>query len=273
MDVVERARLLAEKYSSNSENHEEQDQGQEPRTVPLPFWSANHYGAPVSILRSALFGVVKRGRRAYYEGEEITAWRGTTIRYTGPRLDQADEDVWLQILQLHQEQENTGLGTRFEVSIKGLLRELDRADGKRNREWLRKSLTRLVATAVSVQAENKEYVGSLVQEFVRNEETGRYTISVNPRLASLFRHGWTKLERAQRLGLGQDQTAKWLHSFIFTHRGKPLHISWEKLQALGGSESSLREYRRSGRRALSTLSEIGAIHSWSDDGRNVTIWR
>lgn len=242
--------------------------------VQLPLWyPQQEYGAPVSILRSALFGVVRRGRRPYYEDTEITAWKGVAIRYTGPRLDQADEDVWLQVLQLHQEQQDAGLGTRFEVSIKGLLRELGRASGQKNREWLRKSLTRLVATAVSVQADRHEYTGSLVDEFVRDEATGRYTISVNPRMAALFRHGWSKLERDQRLALGQDQTAKWLHSFISTHRADPLRIGFDKIHALGGSEAEMREYRRSVRRALDHLVVQGTIRAWSDDGHVVTVWR
>ena len=272
-DPEELARQVAARHSSSGGADTRNPGPETAEIVQLPLWGQQDYGAPVSILRSALFGVVKRGRRAYYEDEEVAAWKGTTIRYTGPRLDQADEDVWLQILQLHQEQEAAGLGTRFEVSIKGLLQELGRADGKRNREWLRKSLTRQVATAISVQAGGKEYVGSLVDEFVRDEATGRYIVSVNPRMAALFQHGWSKLERSQRLALGQDQTAKWLHSFISTHKADPLQITWQKLQALGGSEASAREYRRAARRALDSLESIGAIRSWSDDGRKVTVWR
>jgi len=244
--------------------------------VQLPLWGPDYYGAPVSLLRSSLFGVVQRGRRAYYEDTKITAWRGVSISYTGPRLDQADEDVWCQILQLHQEQEAAGLGVRFEVSIKSLLKELGRANGKSNKEWLRKSLLRLTASAVSVKTQNVEYAGSLVDEFIKDENSGRYIVSVNPRLATLFKDGWSRLEKEQRLALGQDQTSKWLHSFIATHRANstsPLHMTFKALQDLSGSDCERRRFKATVRESLKKLHEKGVIKQWMERDSKVTIWK
>jgi hypothetical protein len=48
---------------------------------------------PNSIIRSALFGIVRRGRRMYVEERKIASIVGIDIIYSGPQLDQADLDV------------------------------------------------------------------------------------------------------------------------------------------------------------------------------------
>jgi hypothetical protein len=58
--------------------------------VRLPVWPEPVRGVPNGMLRSALFGAIKKGPRRYMEGEEIAAQDGIEIRYTGQRLDQGD---------------------------------------------------------------------------------------------------------------------------------------------------------------------------------------
>ena len=62
--------------------------------VYLPFWPEAVRGVPNGVLRSALFGAIKKGQRRYLEREEIHALDGIRIIYTGLRLDQGDLDVW-----------------------------------------------------------------------------------------------------------------------------------------------------------------------------------
>ena len=59
----------------------------------LPDWPEKTRGVPNLCLRSALFGVIKRGRRRAVKGELVAAVKGLDIRYTGWRLDQGDFDV------------------------------------------------------------------------------------------------------------------------------------------------------------------------------------
>ena len=63
------------------------------KVVRLPLWPAELRTCPSCVLRSALFGVVQRGRRKALEREILATWEGVTLRYTGWRLDQADLDV------------------------------------------------------------------------------------------------------------------------------------------------------------------------------------
>ncbi|KGV64505.1 plasmid replication initiator TrfA [Burkholderia pseudomallei] len=66
----------------------------------LPLWPEPMRGVPNGVLRSALFGAIKRGKRRYMERESIACVSGVSIVYTGPRLDQSDLDVWEGALHL-----------------------------------------------------------------------------------------------------------------------------------------------------------------------------
>jgi hypothetical protein len=85
-------------------------------TAPqLPLWPEPMRGVPNGILRSALFGAVKRGKRRYLEREAVAAVDHIDIIYTGPRLDQADLDVWEGALHLAR---LIPLGDRIEFTEK-----------------------------------------------------------------------------------------------------------------------------------------------------------
>jgi hypothetical protein len=45
-----------------------------PKVVEFPLWKNDERVAPASILRSALFGVVKRGKRRRVENKVIISW-------------------------------------------------------------------------------------------------------------------------------------------------------------------------------------------------------
>jgi hypothetical protein len=187
------------------------------------------------VLRSALFGVVRRGRRSYLQNQVMAAWADTTIRYTGVRLDQADLDVWLTALHLSREQ---GLGARVVCSERTFLRALGRAT--KNVEWLRIVLDRLTACAVKITRDSRTYWGSLIEKGYRDEATGEFVIVLNPELARLFEdESFTWLDWEIRQGLGMD-LAKWLHGYIVSHQATPRNphrIGLERLRELCGSET------------------------------------
>ncbi len=67
---------------------------------PLPTWPVQVRRIPNICLRSALFGLIQRGRRKAVKGELIAAIKGIDIRYTGWKLDQGDFDVLVHALHL-----------------------------------------------------------------------------------------------------------------------------------------------------------------------------
>jgi len=233
------------------------------KVVTLPLWPEVIRACPSCVLRSALFGVIKRGRRRYLERQIIATWVDSTIRYTGITLDQADLDVWLALLHLAREQ---GLGTEIQTTIHGLLKSLGRCTGKRDHEWLKIVVARLTAGTVEITVGKKTYGGSLIGSFERDEETKDYRLCLNPKMVVLFEdNAYTLLEREQRHGLRMD-LAKWLHGYILSHQAtakSPHRIGLERLQALCGSETGERwKFRQQVREAMDELLNAGVVARW-----------
>ncbi|MTW23030.1 Replication initiator protein A [Allochromatium palmeri] len=221
--------------------------------MPMPVWPESVRGVPNVALRSALFGAIKRGPRRYMDRELVTSLEGYEVRYTGPRLDQSDLDVWEALLHLARRQ---ALGNRIEASERQLLKEAGRSYGKSGREWLKSVAARLSATTVEIQHDHQNYGGSLVDEFYRDDIAGCYVIELNPRLQLLFAHeDWTQVEWEQRQKLKRQPLAQWLHGFYSTH-ARPFPLKVKTLHQLSGSEAKqLYHFRAELRDALACLEE------------------
>ena len=236
---------------------------------PIPTWPDQKRGIPNLCLRSALFGVIQRGRRKAVKREAIAAVNGLNIHYTGWRLDQGDFDVLAHSLHLASHQ-STGQYVQF--TVKGFLKGIGRSHGKSGREWLKDSLRRLTASAVEIRLEVQShfgpeaisYTGSLLDEFYYTEEDQTYFLKFNAKLATLFDAGWTQLQWQQRLALRTD-LAKWLHGFYASHR-LPFPMKVSTLQQLCGSDCGrLSDYRSKLRSALDELVKAEILASWSID--------
>jgi hypothetical protein len=235
----------------------------------LPDWPEHTRGVPNIYLRSALFGVIKRGKRRAVKRENIGTVKGLTIRYTGWQLDQGDLDVLMQSLHLHKYHPDPTSGKYIRFNVKGFLRSIGRQSGKSGREWLKESLRRLKANAVEITTELRlayssetiTYAGSLIDEFYYNEQEQSYFLKINAKLAALFNTGWTQLQWQQRLRLKTD-LAKWLHGFYASHRD-PFPIKVATLKHLCGSGClRLSGFRGNLRVALDELIKSCFLASW-----------
>src|SRR2546421_9198666 len=151
--------------------------------VRLPVWPEPVRGVPNGMLRSALFGAIKKGQRRYMQGEEIASQDGIEIRYTGQRLDQGDLDVWESILHICRFQD---MGSQCRFTAYSMLKLLGKTDAGGNRDNLHKRLMRLKATAIEVQQSRYSYAGSLVDDVYRDKETHGYVVILNTKLRPLF---------------------------------------------------------------------------------------
>ena len=211
------------------------------KVIKLPIWPEAVRAVPNGVLRSALFGAIRRGARRYMERERIAALAGIEIFYTGQRLDQGDLDVWETILHLSRLQ---GLGNECRITAYQLLKAIGKADSGKNREMLELRLIRIKATSVDVQKGRYGYEGSLIDEVYRDKETLEYVFRLNPKLRALFDPDqFTQVDWAIRRKLDGKPLAQWLHGFYASH-AKPYPVSVAKLRELCGSEAeSLRQFR------------------------------
>jgi hypothetical protein len=233
------------------------------KVVRLPLWPVELRACPSCVLRSALFGVVQRGRRKALEGEILATWEGVIIRYTGWRLDQGDLDVWLAALHLAREHH---LGVRVPMTINAMLRTMGRPTAGSSHDWFKGAIRRLTACAVEITAGCKTFGGPLIEGFERDEATGEHVLYLSPRLAVLFEDDdYTRIEWEIRRGLGMD-LAKWLHGYIASHRATPRNphrIGLERLRALCGSDyERLRDFRDDVRKAMDQLQAAGVVTTW-----------
>ena len=233
------------------------------KTVALPQWPEEVRACPSCVLRSALFGIVERGRRKLLERAVVATWEGVTIRYTGGQLDQADLDVWLALLHIAREH---NLGVRVPVTVGEILKTMGRPTGGSAREWFKCAIARLTACAVEITAGGKTFGGPLIEGFVRDEVTGEHVLYLSPRLVVLFEDdAFTWIDWEHRRSLSRD-LAKWLHSYILSHkaaRDRPHRIGLARLRELCGSErEELRFFRRDVREAMTELQAAGVVVTW-----------
>ena len=237
--------------------------------IRLPVWPDTLRGVPNGVLRSALFGAIRRGPRRQISRELISSVDGYEIRYTGSRLDQSDLDVWETLLHLARLQ---ALGNRIETTERALLKSLDRTYGKSGREWLKKVIARLTATAVEFRHSKQTYGGSLVDEFYRDETLGCYVLVLNPQIQKLFaKDDWSQIEWEQRQALRGQPLAQWLHGFYSSH-ADPYPLKVETLHRLAGSETKLlKNFRHELRQALVLLDAVTKWRSSIDANDLVSV--
>jgi len=262
-DLTARIRQIAERAQQRQRERTPEPTPKPARVVRLPLWPEELRTCPSCVLRSALFGVVRRGRRSYLERQIIAAWANTTIRYTGMRLDQADLDVWLAALHITRE---SGLGAQVRTSIGAMLKAMGRTQDGRAYEDFNNTIVRLTGCVVEITANRKTYGGSLIESFERDEDTGRYVLYLNPRLVVLFEdEAFALIDWEQRHGLRRD-LSKWLHGYILSHRAtprEPHRIGLEKLRDLCGSETGeLKKFRQQIREAMAELQEASIVTRW-----------
>lgn len=226
--------------------------------VQLQLWPDVVRGVPNGVLRSALFGAIKKGPRRYLEGETMAAVEGVEIRYTGQRLDQGDLDVWESVLHIARVQ---ALGEQCRFTAYAMLKLLDKTDAGTNRDTLHKRLMRLTANAVEIQQGRYSYAGSLIQDVYRDEETREYVLVLNPKLYPLFAADqFTQIDWCVRHALDGKPLAQWLHGYYASH-AQPYPVKVETLLTLSGSENvDTHSGRQKLRKALDAVAEASAAH-------------
>lgn len=223
----------------------------------LPWWPKEVRGVPNPIIRSSLFGVVKRGRREYLERVRLPTIGATEILYTGGRLDQADLDAWMGILELFKGQDIAMKLGRVTVPIREFLRIIGREAGGSGMQWIMRVMSRLSATDIQIKDGDYTYGGSLVVRYARDEHTGQLMIEVDPKLVALFQATkWSHIDWEERQALGQDHLAKWLHAFYSSH-AEAYPIKVRTLQKWSGaSTEELWKFRQQLREAMTRVAQV-----------------
>lgn len=235
-------------------------------SVSLDLWPDAVRGVPNVILRSALFSVMKE--RPVAKRELLAAVDGIEVRFTGIRLNQKDLDYFEVLLHLQRMQP---LGSDIRFTASAFLRAMGLSVGKYQYDELKEVMARLGAntTEITWTKEKKTFAKSLIEGFVRDEETQEYVLRLNPELMKLYQTGYTQIDWHQRQALGKNMLAKALHGLYASHAA-PYPFKVETIRTLTASNTKdLSKFRQQLREALKLLVETKALLSWEIDSRDL----
>jgi hypothetical protein len=230
---------------------------------PFPNWPDDRRAVPNDMIRSALFGVVKRGRRVMLNKHELPVSPGWKLYYTGQRLDQVDLDIWLEIM--HRARTKTP-GEEIRFTLRSVLRALGHQDGRSDYLWLKDRLDGMTLGGFSYESQDRNRsgaTGSLFRKFQIDQVSGEGVVETNSDLRSLYEN-ITYLDFGDRLALG-SQLSKWLHALIASHvQWMPTKVKTLMLQS-GVSFTRIRDFRAALKEALDELKEHKLIRAWNID--------
>jgi len=264
------AAVQAELDARDEAEEKKQKEQLEVGVIKLKFpWGNEKRGVPSSILRSALFGVVRRGRREMLDNVEIASWSNTSIRFTGKKLQQSDQDVWMACVEACKREGKTDVV----IGQRELSRLAGRKGGNTNR--LLDDLDRLVFAGIKVEDSCYAYTGTLIHDAIRDKRTGKIALSINPKMMGLFGQNVTHLETEKRHALALD-LSKWLQGYVLSHKAtwrKPHFVGVDTVQELCGSSATIRKFRQQLRNAMNELQEQQIIAGWKLENDILKLWK
>ena len=239
--------------------------------IYLPTWREDRYGSPNSFLRSALFAAIQSKDRKYLEKTEVFSQQGITVTYTGRQLNQEDLTVWLALVDLMKKDP---LGKECKFTSHEILKYMNLGTGGREYERLENSILRMIACAVVIKTDRSTYGGNLIHNFVIDEITKCYRITLNRHLIKLFDdNDWTAIDWEQRKQLKHKPLCLKLHNYYSSHE-KPLPVSLEFLLNITGSTNSQKaDFKRKVKAALEELVKIDFLKGSSIEGNLVNVER
>lgn len=245
------------------------EEAERAKVIQLPIWAENVRGVPNSTLRCSLFAAIQSRYAKYLSDKVLVDSDKLKVTYKGEQLTQFDLDIWEYALHISRKQ---CLGHKIYTSERAFLKGIGRHTGKSQHQQLNRCFDRLIACRLHIIMENgDEYKGSFIQEWAKEESTGRMFLEINPRIARLFDAGHTYIQWEERQKIGSKPLCLWLHGYLATHAKWYPH-KLETLQRLSGSGTKeLWKFKQNLEVALKHLKEKELIEDFSIDGNLVHI--
>ncbi|RTL10109.1 MAG: hypothetical protein EKK54_12130 [Neisseriaceae bacterium] len=207
----------------------------------LPEIFEDRRAIPNCFLRGALFGMVRKGRRALVKDNPIFTMSQYQVAFSGEHLDQNDLEVWDTLMYLAKERK---VENDLQITLYDLCKQLRIKDNNINREAVIKRIERLKFGTVTISTNNQKFFGSLINNgYVNIAGDGKLVIEYNKKLMPLFTDGdYTLISADIRHLLGDNQLARWLYNFYESHR-EPIPFTIDFIQKLCRSENSLKDFK------------------------------
>jgi hypothetical protein len=203
---------------------------------------------PNCFLRGALFGMVRKGRRALVESQPIFTMSQYKVSFSGSEMDQNDLELWDTFMYLAK---NRNVENELRITLYDLCQQMRLSPTKTAYEALIARTKRLKFGVVAIKTGTKEFGGSLINNYyIDTAGDGKLVVEYNKKLTPLFsEEDYTLVSADIRHLLGDNQLARWLYNFYESHN-KPIPFAINFLQKLCRSETEPKDFKRKLKNAL-----------------------
>lgn len=197
---------------------------------------------PNCFLRGALFGMVRKGRRALVENQPIFTMSQYEVSFSGSEMDQNDLEIWDTLMYLAK---NRNIDSELRITLYDLCQQMRLSPTQKTYERLVARVQRLQFGQVKINKDKKQFGGSLINNYyIDTDGDGKLVIEYNKKLTPLFVDGdYTLISADIRHLLGDNQLARWLYNFYESHN-QPIPFAINFIQKLCRSESEPKEFKR-----------------------------
>ena len=219
-----------------------------PLQQQLPEIFEERRAIPNSLLRGALFGIVKKGKRAIVENQKIFTMSQYDLAFSGAELDQNDLEVWDTLIYLAKKKQ---IDSELVITLYELRKQMGYAQTRSAYQKIIERAKRLKFATVEIKHENYTYMGNLIDEVLIDEKSdGKLVIKFNKKLSSLFSDkDYTIISMDIRKQIGENQLARWLYNFYESHK-HPIPFTIEYLKELCRSEANIYKFKSMLKEAL-----------------------
>jgi len=197
---------------------------------------------PNCFLRGALFGMVRKGRRALVENQPIFTMSQYEVSFSGSEMDQNDLEIWDTLMYLAK---NRNVDNELRITLYDLCQQMRLSPTQKTYERLVARVQRLQFGQVKINKDKKQFGGSLINNYyIDTDGDGKLVIEYNKKLTPLFVDGdYTLISADIRHLLGDNQLARWLYNFYESHN-QPIPFAINFIQKLCRSECEPKEFKR-----------------------------
>lgn len=189
----QRAKQERETASSAEQGEAKRDENPQQLTAPkgqpkqekkskilnLPLIPTTTRAVVNEIASSALFAAIQGKDRKLLNDELIAAKGDTVMYFSGEQLNQDDHDVFIQLVYLASAKQP---GEYIVISAHSLLKMLGRDTGGKQHKQLDAEIERLTKATVKIKGNQFTYIGHLVHDSLKHEETKQWVYVLNEKL-------------------------------------------------------------------------------------------
>lgn len=223
--------------------------------MQLPLFPEQSSAMPHHWTRTSLFSSFQAGARRMFQEERLSSRTDFTVLYTGPQLDMADNDVFLHVVQMAQNQSADSI---ISFTRSRFLKAIGRVDeGKKTYKWLETSLRRLASATLFIEnSDGRGKMFRLIRDMAWDTSSGRSWVQLDAQIVEFFQASQLAyIDFEARLKLNSP-LAKWLQNYACGHRaGEWHHVTVENLRVWSGG-GLMRNFLAKGRGLRAALTEL-----------------